>query len=135
MWFFHSGPNFSPSGSSRPGRPRAEAEESSAGVAAKEGKEGGGDEWGERRRMGPEGGAKGGGLQTQRSDVQGEGATKGRRDDKKVVRAVCMAPLHPRAKRQNLLATGVTGTGIFPFRDYGRGRNHRPEAEAVSAWS
>ncbi len=64
-----------------------------------EGGQGGG--MGERRRMEPEGGAMGGGLQTQRSDVQGERETKGRRDDKKVVRAVCMVPLHPRAKRKD----------------------------------
>ena len=50
--------------------------------------------------MRPEGGAKGGGLQTQRSDVKGEGETKGRRDDTTVVRAVCMVPLRPRAKRK-----------------------------------
>ena len=70
------------------------------GVAAKEGKEG--EMGGGEEEDGPEGGAKGGGLQTQRSDVKGEGETKGRRDDTTVVRAVCMVPLRPRAKRKNL---------------------------------
>ncbi len=68
------------------------------GVAAKEGKEGG---WGKGGGWGQKGERWGEGCRHRGVTCKGDEETKGRRDDKKVVRAVCMVPLHPRAKRKD----------------------------------